>query len=166
MSGKTKRARERARMESERVVYERVEAWVSDMDNMPEGPYNSCNLQPNMGGNHLDDCEKDCQQITKWELALAHEKARWRKMGGDPNQINTDTFAAERRINVLGDLLIKAGITTEEELSQLFLKVMFTDLKTIRESVQPQVEAAKAQSKIQIAGSMPRGMPPRFNGGV
>jgi hypothetical protein len=164
MGGKAKRKRERTRMENEQEVFERVEAWVNDMDNMPN-EFNTCNLQPaSPGYPHDESCDGNCVTIKKWALALAHERARWRKAGIDSNNVRGDTFAMERRVQVLSDVIIKAGLITEEELSELFLQMMFTDLVALREQFVPAI--AKAQARAKIIKPGPAMGPRRMNGPV
>jgi hypothetical protein len=154
-------------MHNEQEVFDRVEGWLKDIDSMLPGPYNTCNLEI---GKHSDGCDGNCVQLNKWELAVAHEKARWRRLGANPESINVSgsmMFEAQRQLHAVVNVLIAKGLVTEQELADEFLPMMYRDLAAIREQFTKELAKkgiAARRSGIEIAQTLPSNLKPPTNG--
>jgi hypothetical protein len=131
---------------------------VWDAENPPV--VNSCTMND---GEHVKDCDGNCEQIKLDELdvMLVNERRAWVRAGmlplafplgvGNMPGLRTDLLDLEVRVVVLTRLLVESKIIDGDALNQLFKEVFHDRLHSIRVNSEEEIRRQRAMQTLSIA---------------
>lgn len=99
--------------------------------------------------------EFGCQTVTKWDVAIAIERKKWRELNLDPNVVTFSLIEMKAQISALIELLTEETFT-KEKMDEVFQIRLLRIMAQAREDILPSVQEMRRRAI--AAPAMPQGL--------
>lgn len=108
--------------------------------------------------------EVGCITVSKWDVAIAKERKKWKEMELDPGRINFTPLEMNARSMAIIDILVEHGFP-EGELNTAYQKRMLSLMQQAREDITPSIQEMRRRAIVAPATGLtgPDGKPLKFN---
>jgi len=101
---------------------------------------------------HAPDCDGSDEgaALTEYGVLLSNEAKDWARVGLQVDGVQVNSLDSKMQIGAVQQLLVEAGVLDKDEIDELYRKLKYEVLHSMREELEPQVKAAKTAAMLGV----------------